>query len=166
MRQIKSASTVASLGRTDRVALAGVVASMLALAFPGASVAYLAPGLALLLGMFLIVGRPAILCGRGSYASFSTPPSSGCWSCSPGSGLTLLLPLLPRGAGDSLDRIAAEGGGGYGRVGGRVPGRGRRLGGHRCARFYPCDLEDRPHRALLCGRRVPGLRDAGFQEAR
>jgi HD-GYP domain-containing protein (c-di-GMP phosphodiesterase class II) len=33
---------------------------MLALAFPGASVAYLAPGLALLLGMFLIVGRPAI----------------------------------------------------------------------------------------------------------
>ena len=28
---------------------------------------------------------------RGSYASFWTPPSSGCWSCSPGSGLTLLL---------------------------------------------------------------------------
>jgi HD-GYP domain-containing protein (c-di-GMP phosphodiesterase class II) len=61
MRQIKSASTVASPSAgLIRVALAGVVALMLALAFPGASVAYLAPGLALLLGMFLIVGRPAI----------------------------------------------------------------------------------------------------------
>ena len=61
MRQIKSASTVASpRAGLIRVALAGAVALMLALAFPGASVAYLAPGLALLLGMFLIVGRPAI----------------------------------------------------------------------------------------------------------
>jgi HD-GYP domain-containing protein (c-di-GMP phosphodiesterase class II) len=34
---------------------------MLAMAFPGAGVAYLAAGLALLFGMFLIVGRPAIL---------------------------------------------------------------------------------------------------------
>jgi HD-GYP domain-containing protein (c-di-GMP phosphodiesterase class II) len=62
MRQIKSASTVASPGvGLIRVALAGVVALMLALAFPGSGVAYLAAGLALLFGMFLIVGRPAIL---------------------------------------------------------------------------------------------------------
>jgi len=62
MRQIKSASTVASPGvGIIRVALAGAVALMLALAFPGAGVAYLAPGLALLFGMFLIVGWPAIL---------------------------------------------------------------------------------------------------------
>ncbi len=61
MRQIKSASTVASpRAGLIRVALAGAVALMSALAIPGASVAYLAPGLALLLGMFLIVGRPAI----------------------------------------------------------------------------------------------------------
>jgi HD-GYP domain-containing protein (c-di-GMP phosphodiesterase class II) len=61
MRQIKSASTVASprAGLT-RVALAGAVALTLALAFPGASVAYLAPGLALLFGMSLILGRPAV----------------------------------------------------------------------------------------------------------
>src|SRR5918994_6425598 len=44
-----------------RVALTGAVALMLALAFPGAGVPYLAAGLALLFGMFLIVGRPAIL---------------------------------------------------------------------------------------------------------
>src|SRR5215204_3818972 len=62
MRQINTASTVASPGAgLFRVALAGVVALMLALAFPGAGVAYLAAGLALLLGMFLIVGWPAIL---------------------------------------------------------------------------------------------------------
>ena len=62
MRQIKSASTVASpKAGLIRVALAGVVTLMLALAFPGAGVAYLAAGLALLFGMFLIVGRPAIL---------------------------------------------------------------------------------------------------------
>jgi HD-GYP domain-containing protein (c-di-GMP phosphodiesterase class II) len=62
MRQIKAASTVASpRAGLIRVALTGVVALMLALAFPGAGVAYLAAGLALLFGMFLIVGRPAIL---------------------------------------------------------------------------------------------------------
>jgi HD-GYP domain-containing protein (c-di-GMP phosphodiesterase class II) len=62
LRQIKTASTVASPGvGLIRVALAGVVALMLAMAFPGARVAYLAAGLALLFGMFLIVGWPAIL---------------------------------------------------------------------------------------------------------
>jgi HD-GYP domain-containing protein (c-di-GMP phosphodiesterase class II) len=62
MRQIKAASTVASpRAGLIRVALAGAVALMLAMAFPGAGVAYLAAGLALLFGMFLIVGRPAIL---------------------------------------------------------------------------------------------------------
>src|SRR5215204_529308 len=62
MRQIKAASTVASPGAgLIRVALAGAVALMLVLAFPGAGVAYLAAGLALLFGMFLIFGRPAIV---------------------------------------------------------------------------------------------------------
>jgi HD-GYP domain-containing protein (c-di-GMP phosphodiesterase class II) len=62
MRQIKSASTVASPGAgLIRVLLAGAVALVLALAFPGAGVAYLAVGLALLFGMSLIVGRPATL---------------------------------------------------------------------------------------------------------
>jgi HD-GYP domain-containing protein (c-di-GMP phosphodiesterase class II) len=62
MRQINTASTVASpRAGLIRVALAGAVALMLALAFPGAGVAYLAAGLALLFGMFLIVGRPAIV---------------------------------------------------------------------------------------------------------
>src|SRR5215217_4142255 len=62
MRQINTASTVASPGAgLFRVALAGVVALMLAMAIPGAGVAYLAAGLALLFGMFLIVGWPAIL---------------------------------------------------------------------------------------------------------
>jgi HD-GYP domain-containing protein (c-di-GMP phosphodiesterase class II) len=62
MRRIKTASTVASPGAgLIRVALAGAVALMLALAFPEAGVAYLAAGLALLFGMFLIVGWPAIL---------------------------------------------------------------------------------------------------------
>jgi HD-GYP domain-containing protein (c-di-GMP phosphodiesterase class II) len=62
MHQVKMASTVASpRAGLIRVALAGAVALMLALAFPGAGVAYLAPGLALLFGMFLIVGWPAIL---------------------------------------------------------------------------------------------------------
>jgi HD-GYP domain-containing protein (c-di-GMP phosphodiesterase class II) len=62
MRQIKTASTVAAPGvGLIRVALAGVVALILILAFPGAGVAYLAAGLSLLFGMFLIVGWPAIL---------------------------------------------------------------------------------------------------------
>jgi HD-GYP domain-containing protein (c-di-GMP phosphodiesterase class II) len=62
MRQIKAASTVASpRAELIRVALTGVVALMLALAFPEAGVAYLAAGLALLFGVFMIVGRPAIL---------------------------------------------------------------------------------------------------------
>jgi HD-GYP domain-containing protein (c-di-GMP phosphodiesterase class II) len=62
MRQIKSASTVASpKAGLIRVALTGVVALILILAFPGAGVAYLAAGLSLLFGMFLIVGWPAIL---------------------------------------------------------------------------------------------------------
>jgi HD-GYP domain-containing protein (c-di-GMP phosphodiesterase class II) len=62
MRQIKWALKVASpKAGVIRVALAGVVTLTLALAFPGAGVAYLAAGLALLFGMFLIVGWPAIL---------------------------------------------------------------------------------------------------------
>jgi HD-GYP domain-containing protein (c-di-GMP phosphodiesterase class II) len=62
MHQIKAASTVASpRAGLIRVALSGIVGLMLALAFPGAGVAYLAPGLALLFGVFLIVGWPAIL---------------------------------------------------------------------------------------------------------
>src|SRR5215218_4188486 len=62
MRQIKLASTVASpRAGLIRVALAGFVALILAWAFPGAVGAYLAAGLALLFGMFLIVGWPAIL---------------------------------------------------------------------------------------------------------
>src|SRR5215208_1578851 len=62
MRQIKTASTVASPGAgLIRVALAGIVALMLALAFPGAGFAYLVCGLPLLFEMFLIAGRPAIL---------------------------------------------------------------------------------------------------------
>src|SRR5215210_303056 len=62
MRRIKLASTVASpRAGLIRVALTGVVALMLAWAFPGAEGAYLAAGLALLFGTFLIVGWPAIL---------------------------------------------------------------------------------------------------------
>jgi HD-GYP domain-containing protein (c-di-GMP phosphodiesterase class II) len=62
MRQINTASAVASpRAGLIRVALTGVVALMLAWAFPGAAGAYLAAGLALLFGMFLIVGWPAIL---------------------------------------------------------------------------------------------------------
>jgi HD-GYP domain-containing protein (c-di-GMP phosphodiesterase class II) len=62
MRQIKAASTVASpRAGLIRVALSGIVGLMLALALPGAGVAYVAPGLALLFGMVLIVGWPAIL---------------------------------------------------------------------------------------------------------
>src|SRR5918997_3523752 len=62
MRQIRMGSTGASPGAgLIRVALAGAVALTLVLAFPEAGVAYLAAGLALLFGMFLIVGRPAIL---------------------------------------------------------------------------------------------------------
>src|SRR5215211_5836342 len=62
MRQINTASTVASPGvGLIRVALAEAVALMLALAFPGAGVAYLAAGLALLYGVFMIAGRPAIV---------------------------------------------------------------------------------------------------------
>ena len=62
MRQIKTASALASPGAgLIRVALAGAVALMLAWAFPGAEGAYLAAGLALLFGVFLIVGWPAIL---------------------------------------------------------------------------------------------------------
>ncbi len=62
MFQIKTASTVASpRAGLLRVALTGIVALMLAWAFPGVGGAYLAAGLALLLGMFLLVGWPAIL---------------------------------------------------------------------------------------------------------
>ena len=62
MHQVKMASTVASpRAGLIRVALAGAVALMLALAFPGAGVAYLAAGLALLFGMLVILGWPAIL---------------------------------------------------------------------------------------------------------
>ena len=61
MRQIKSASRVASPGiGLIRVALTGVVALIVALAFPGAGVAYLVTGLALLFGMLVILGWPAI----------------------------------------------------------------------------------------------------------
>jgi HD-GYP domain-containing protein (c-di-GMP phosphodiesterase class II) len=62
MRQFKTTSTVATPGvGLIRVALAGAVALILILAFPGAGVAYLAVGFSLLFGMFLIVGWPAIL---------------------------------------------------------------------------------------------------------
>ena len=62
MRLIKTASTVASpRAGLIRMALTGIVALMLAWAFPGAGGALLAAGLALLFGMFLIVGWPAIL---------------------------------------------------------------------------------------------------------
>ena len=62
MRQIKTASALASPGAgLIRVVLAGAVALMLAWTFPGAEGAYLAAGLALLFGVFLIVGWPAIL---------------------------------------------------------------------------------------------------------
>ena len=62
MRQINVASTVASprAGLT-RVALTGILALMLVLAFPGAEGAYLAAGLAVLYGILLIVGWPAAL---------------------------------------------------------------------------------------------------------
>src|SRR5918999_825306 len=99
-------------------------------------------------------------------ASTAASPRAGLIRVTLAGAVAPVFALAVRGAGDSLDRNAAEGGGGYGRVGGRVSGRGRRLGGYRCARFYTCDLENRPHRALLCGRRISGLRDAGFQEAR
>ncbi|MBA3615594.1 MAG: HD domain-containing protein [Rubrobacteraceae bacterium] len=62
MRQIKSASTLASpRAGLLRVALTGIVALMLAWAFPDAWGALLAAGLALLFGVCLIVGWPAIL---------------------------------------------------------------------------------------------------------
>ncbi len=62
MRQIKPASTLASpRAGLLRVALTGIVALMLAWAFPWAWGALLAAGLALLFGTFLIVGWPAIL---------------------------------------------------------------------------------------------------------
>ena len=62
MRQIKMASTLASpRAGLLRVALTVIVALMLALAFPGAVGAYLVVGLALLLGVCVIVGWPAIL---------------------------------------------------------------------------------------------------------
>src|ERR687889_562081 len=62
MRQIDTASTVASpRAGPIRMAITGIVALMLVWAFPGARGAFLAAGLALLFGMFLIVGWPAIL---------------------------------------------------------------------------------------------------------
>ena len=62
MRQIKPASTLASpRAGLLRVALTGIVALMLAWAFPWAWGALLAAGLALLFGTFLIVGWPAVL---------------------------------------------------------------------------------------------------------
>jgi len=62
MRQINTAFTVASpRAGLIRVALAGAVALMLVWAFPGAEGALLAAGLALLFGMFLTLGWPAIL---------------------------------------------------------------------------------------------------------
>src|ERR671920_44904 len=62
MRQIKMASTLASpRAGLLRVALTVIVALMLALAFPGTVGAYLAVGLALLLGVSVIVGWPASL---------------------------------------------------------------------------------------------------------
>ena len=62
MRQIKPASTLASpRAGLLRVALTGIVALMLAWAFPWSWGALLAAGLALLFGTFLIVGWPAVL---------------------------------------------------------------------------------------------------------
>src|ERR687889_204466 len=62
MRQIDTASTVASpRAGPIRMAITGIVALMLVWAFPGARGAFLAAGLALLFGMFLTLGWPAIL---------------------------------------------------------------------------------------------------------
>src|SRR5919112_2768192 len=62
MRQIDTASTVASPRAGQiRMAITGIVALMLVWAFPGARGAFLAAGLALLFGMFLTLGWPAIL---------------------------------------------------------------------------------------------------------
>jgi HD-GYP domain-containing protein (c-di-GMP phosphodiesterase class II) len=62
MRQINTASTVASpRAGLIRVALTGTVALMLVWVFPGAEGAFLAAGLALLLGVFVALGWPAIL---------------------------------------------------------------------------------------------------------
>ena len=61
MRQIKAASTVASpRAGLIRVALSGIVGLVLAWLFPGLE-SLSCSGLALLFGMFLIVGWPAIL---------------------------------------------------------------------------------------------------------
>src|ERR687889_2491183 len=85
MRQIKAASTVASPGvGLIRVALTGVVALTLALTFPGAGVPYLAAGLALLFGMFLIVGRPAILLRERLVRAFVDSAPVGVLVVSPG----------------------------------------------------------------------------------
>src|SRR5215204_570998 len=97
MRQIKTASTVASPGAgLIRVALAGIVALMLALAFPGAGFAYLAAGLALLFGVYflaalgiawietrpkvaaataaLVAGYPAAVAASGDISALGSTP--------------------------------------------------------------------------------------------
>jgi diguanylate cyclase (GGDEF)-like protein len=63
MRQITTASKGVTSPRAGllRIALAGIVALLLSSALPGAEGAYLAVGLALLFGMSLIAGRPAVL---------------------------------------------------------------------------------------------------------
>src|SRR5919202_6194241 len=64
MRQIQTASTAASRGAgLLRMALAATVALLLSQAWPlaGMEGAYLAAGLAFLFGVFLTLGRPAIL---------------------------------------------------------------------------------------------------------
>src|SRR5215207_1786818 len=62
MRQVNTASTLASpRAGLIRLALTGSVALMVVWAFPGAAGALLAAGLALLFGVFLTLGWPAIL---------------------------------------------------------------------------------------------------------
>lgn len=130
MRQIKPASTMASpRAGLIRVALTGIVALMLALAFPGAEGAYLAAGFALLFGMFLILGWPAILLRERLVRVFLDSALVGVLVVYTGGAGSPFFSLSSRGAGDSLDRNVAEGRRGDGRVGDRVPGRGRRHGG-------------------------------------
>src|SRR5215211_6685586 len=62
MRQVDTASPLASpRAGLLRIGLAGIVALMLAFAFPGTEGAFLAAGLALIFGVFLALGWPAIL---------------------------------------------------------------------------------------------------------
>src|SRR5215216_1445853 len=161
MRQIKTASTVASPGAgLIRVALAGIVALMLALAFPGAGFAYLAAGLALLFGVFLIAGRPAILLRERLVRVFLDSALVGVLVVSTGgvdSPFYSLYFLAALGIAwiETRPKVAAA-------TAALVAGYPAAVAasGDISALGSTPGLEDRPHSALLCGCRVPGLRDA------